>query len=488
MLFDTKPIAWKPSRYMVKAMKFLLEHAAAGLFLDPGGRKTSITLGAFKILVAEEMAQTALVIAPLRVVYNVWPNEVQKWADFNHLVVNIIHDEDPEQMELNTHRPAHIHLINPEGLQWLGQKGRLRRLKADTLIVDESIKLKNTTGKRFQALRPFLPKFQRRWILTGNPAPNGLEDVYGQAYLMDLGRVFGPYITHFRRKYFLPSGFGGYQWQVRDGAEKEIYKALKPLVLRMESKDYGHELPQLVPVPIKVVLPPKARKAYDEMEAELFTEVDNEELNAVNGGVASSKCHQIANGGVYLAKKIDLETGLPVGGKREWLRIHDAKTEALDELVGELQGQSLMIAYHFGHDLERLKELFGNDVPHLGSGVSTAKEAQVIAAWNRGELPILVGHPASMGHGLNLQEGDCARVAFYSQTWNYDYYDQFIRRVLRSGNKSLRVWAYSFIAENTVDEAISLSMVSKYSTQRQLLDAMRTYMRQRRVGTLLRSK
>lgn len=459
---------WTPHAYQLHAVKFLLTHGAAALFLDPGLGKTSIVLKAFQHLLKAGTSERMLVVAPLRVCYLVWPAEAQKWADFQHLRVEVLHGPKKQQA---LEREADVYVINPEGLEWLFSEGRFKKLGADLLVVDESSKFKHTNTRRFKMLKPFLPKFSRRWILTGTPAPNGLMDLFGQVFLLDLGRALGQFITRFRDTFFNQVGFE-YRLKV-DGAER-IHEAIKPLALRLRDEDHL-ELPKIVVNDIRVVLPPKARAVYDDMEQRMFAELDAGEVTAVSAGVASMKCRQIANGGIYRDRA---ERAMAKTKREEWALIHDAKTDALEDLVEELAGQPLLIAYEFNHDLERLRARFGKDLPYIGAGVSPKQTAELEAAWNRGELPIMAGHPASIGHGLNLQRAG-NHVAWYSITWDLELYDQFLRRVRRQGNKHTHVFLHRFIASQTVDELVVASLRFKDRTQTTFLDALSTYRKTR---------
>lgn len=437
-------------------------------------------------------------VAPLRCVYSVWPAEQEKWAEFKDFSVGILHDDGKEDVLNEDHD---IYVINFESLEWLfgsaepnwkkvkkedlaakkaefkeqqkaaKQRVKLLMTKVDTLVIDELSKMKHPDTARFKAVKPYLGKFVRRWGLTGSPAPNGLMDLFGQCYCLDMGKALGQYITHFRNKYFYPTGYGGYTWALQEGADKKIYSAIKPLALRMEANDYL-KMPALIPVPIYVDLPPAARKVYEEMEDEMFTTVFDQEFVAVNAASASVKCEQIANGALY-KDKVDPLTGLPIRGKREWTEVHKAKLEAVKDLIEELQGQPLLGGYHFGHDLERIVKTLGKDTAHMD--VSAKEGDRLRRAWNRNELRDLWGHPASVGHGLNLQEGQAHHILWFNIPWDYELYDQYIRRLLRQGNAVSAVFVYHVIARKTVDEAKMRALSSKGRGQKALLDALKSY-------------
>ena len=491
-------------------MRFLLENPCAGLLLKPGLRKTSITLGAIKILRREELVRRVLVIAPVRVAYSVWPDEIKKWTDFNGMRAVVLHGLKKDQL---LEEDADIYMINPEGLAWLlgEQKIKTMRRKGrkieydeelvgqegvsvktefvydlgafyamgfDLLVVDEASKFRKSDTQRFHALKQVLPSFSRRIVLTGSPTPRGLLDLFGIMYLIDLGYSLGPYITHYRRAYFMPAGFGGFTWLPQLGAKDLIYERISPFIFSLDDKAYV-QMPELVEVPVYIDLPPKARKLYDEVEKEFFALLeDGTPIVAANAGVATIKCRQVAAGGIYLQQMVD-EKGRKVG-QREWKHVHDEKTIATRDIVDEMMGEQVLIAYDFEHDLSRLLEEFGKDSAVIGSGVSPAKSKAIIDKWNRGELPYIFGHPASMAHGLNAQEGNAHNVVIHSPNPDFELYDQFIRRLLRSGNTASHVFVHVLIAKNTIDEVTWALLREKDVNQRDLMAAMDEYSKRRR--------
>lgn len=768
-------VKWKPLPYMKTAVKFLIEHGAAGLFLDPGLGKTSISLAAFKILKDEKLVKRMLVVTPLRPAYLVWPLEVQKWIQFDDLRVVVLHGKTKAE-NLLKHGVADVYVINPEGLPWLmqqhgvisknffdvlcvdecfprgtmvtttcgerpieslrvgdfvvtssgsqrilrvgarkvdvlvelelsngvklrctpehpvftsrgwipadrtqgeiiygevdlsdlqegvhgairndapaweekmllailrseadvvevhavsiedseveyvckqlrppgleqrsrvadrsqekdvediqglrtyvqsawwkwtwtvilrkiigdrtaqkiylelrnkigaeasrlsyelqsrlrrsdnkvsdrgrwceppqrgqtvegqkenGQAERIRvervtRLKlrreedvfnlvvekcphffANGILVHNSSKFKNTRTERFKLIKVVLGCFKRRWILTGSPAANGLLDLFGQIYILDLGRALGAYITHYRLTYFAPTGYGGYQWVPQKGSEQRIYKALAPLVLRMSERDYLN-LPPMTVTNTVVDLPNKAYKIYKEMEVLLFTALDSGEARAVNQAVALMKCRQIANGGIYIDEDGDSDDRSSAYRKsgRPWSKVHDEKTDAVVELVDELEGQPCLVAYEFDHDLKRLAAALPSNesrrVEIAANANTKEKLLELQRAWNNGQIQVMLVQPQSIAHGLNLQAGGRA-VIIHSLNYNYEDYDQLIRRVYRQG-QTKRVFIHRIVARRTVDEAIISALNAKKKGQKALFDALTAYrMRQKRV-------
>lgn len=462
--------------YQKKGIKFLLTHGAAALLLDPGMGKTAIVLKVLDALKRAKTNRRTLVIAPLRVCQLVWPAEPEEWSDLAHLRVGLLHGPKKQQV-LDDHENYDLLVINPEGLEWLLYGGRrggavdLRRWKKfgfDTLVIDELTKFKHTKGVRFKMLKQILPSFSRRWGLTGTPVPNGLLDLFGQMYVLDLGNALGRYITHYRVKYFRSVDPNGWKWVLQAGAAELIYDAIKPLAMRASAEDHL-ELPELMPMRVVVELPPKVRDLYDKLEDELIASIADKDVVASNAAAASTKCRQIANGAVYvdddLASKV-------VGKKREVLGLHELKMEALDELIDELNGAPVLVAYEFNHDRDRLRKKFPNAV-FMADAKTQVKAKAIETAWNNGEISILFGHPASMGHGLNFQKGSAQHVIWFSMFWDLELYDQFIKRVRRQGNKAKRVFVHHLIAKDTVDEVVFHVQRDKSRTQTALLDALK---------------
>lgn len=477
---------WIPKAYMKRAVKFLLEHACGGLLLDPGMSKTAITLAAIKILIKKGLIKKVLVIAPVRVCYLVWPKEINKWMDFNGIRFQILHGSHKDEA---LQAEADIYLINPEGLQWLLQAKKIKRttktgktvfdlemdmkrwksLAFDMLVIDELPKFKHPTSLRFKMLKLVYHLFGRRWGLTGSFTANGLMDVFGQCYILDQGRALGRYITHYRRTYF-NLGYDGFTWKPKPGAMEKINERVAPMFLRMSAEDYL-DMPELVENNIYVELPLTARKAYLEMEKDLLTAIDKKVVTASNAAVASGKCRQIASGGIYYGDgMMDVALGK---AKREWAQLHTAKLDALEELLEELQGAPLLLGYEFQHDLERLQQRFGKDLPFIGGGTSMKKMLKIEEQWNNGEIKLLPAQPQAMAHGLNMQ-GMSQHVGWFSLTWNYELYDQLIRRVLRQGNQYGTVFVHHILAQDTIDDLVMLpSIQAKKHGQEQFFDLLK---------------
>lgn len=486
---------WKPAAFQMAMVRWLVKHPAGALFADPGLRKTSSTLAAYLAMHKARGCNKALIIAPLRVGEMVWSHdgEIGKWSDFSHLRVSFVHGD---HKEAQLKQDADLYVMNPEGLDWLCRcpgcehpphsagkcdtpkcecvEKHATRIKpllqrgVDTLVIDELSAFKHPDTKRFKLLRPWLGWFRRRWGLTGSPASNGLIDLFGQVYILDLGRALGPFITHYRHQYFLPTGFGGFDWKLQEGAEKKIYAKLKKLAISLRAEDHL-DLPALLEQDLFITLPAKARSTYDELERELVVYLEQGRITAANAAVVSGKLRQLVGGAIY-------------DERRKVHHIHDLKVDALVELVNEMNGAPLLVAYEFQHELDRIRKALG-DVPAINGQTSSKAAIAAIKAWNAGQLPVLLGQPQAMGHGLNLQA--CGHhVCWFTLPWNLEIYTQLNARLHRSGQKN-RVIVHRLITRKTVDEIVAKALTSKKRVQDCLLDALSALPRGSTRGTLL---
>lgn len=406
-------------------------------------------LTAFKIRRARKLTDKLLIVAPLLVAKHVWMNEIEKWG--LGLTSVVLHGSKKEKL---LDDDVDVYILNYDGLEWFVNRFNPSRWKRATLIFDESSKIKNTRTTRFKLIKRLLPTFPYRHILTGSPVPNSLLDLFGQIYALDQGQALGKFITHYRVQYFNQGGFNGYEWKIKPEASAQIYEKIKPLVMRIDALDVI-KLPKLIKVTLPVKLPKEARAIYDDLERDFITQLRDGVVVARNAGTLSGKLRQVANGGIYYEEK----------GTRNSRWLHDSKIDALKELIDELNGKPAWIAYYFQHELKRLREVFPQ------AEVMNPNDKTIIARWNRGEIPVLLGHPQSAAHGLNMQESGYA-IVFFSLTWSYEDYDQFIRRVWRQGLKS-RVFLYQIIAEDTIDETMLPVLNGKKATQEHLFQALK---------------
>lgn len=439
-----------PHEYQLGAAKFLLGQPHAGLLLDMGLGKTSISLFCIKQLLAAGHVKRILLIAPIRPLYTVWPNEIKKWDDFNDVSYHNWHESRLEPHKLPQ---ADLYGINPESFLTLAKHKRFGEAGFDMLIIDESQTFKNYSSQRFKFLKPLLHLFKYRWILTGTPAPNGLEDLWSQIYILDRGEALGQYITHFRNNYCVPSR-DGFSYEVIPQYREQLYRQIAHLVYRLSARDHL-DMPDLIFNPIPVRLNDKAFKMYKEMEKELIILLESgEHIMSPNSAVAGMRCRQIANGSIY---KED----------RSIEFIHMDKANALKEVVDNLQGQPLLVFYEFVHDLVAIQKVLG-DVPNLTASKNPNK---LIDEFNAGKHPVMVGYPSTIGVGLNLQ-GACSNILWMGPPWDLGVHDQANARVWRQGQEADRVVVHYLMAERTLDAKVLSAIQAKGAIQADLLKAV----------------
>lgn len=445
---DEGAVPWTPRQYQLRACKHLLTNAGAALFLDPGLGKTSTTLACIQALKDSKKLRSALIIAPLRPTYLVWPRELRKWIDFHGLTFEVLHGPDKAKA---LSRKADVYIINPEGLEWLSNQSGIGN-RWCTLVVDESTRFKSWGSKRMKLLKNLLPLFKRRWILTGTPAPQGVGDLFSQIYICDGGAALGRYVTHFRSRYMMQAGYKGYQWVPKEGTLEEIQERIAHMVLRLAAEDYL-ELPELLHNRIEVSLPKDVAKQYREFENEYVLQLKKATITAVTAATLGMKLRQFVGGYVY-------------DENRKPHLVHTAKLDALEELVEELSGKPLLVAVAFLPEVDAIRERLG-DVPYLGGGVSTKEADRLCDEWNKGKLPLLLAHPTSVAHGLNLQGGN--QLCWFNLTWNLEEYDQLIRRLWRQG-QTQRVTVHTIVMEDTIDLNIERALRHKAGVQKALTD------------------
>ena len=465
--------------YQDKVVERMIYQHFLALFLDPGLGKTAISLWAFRELFRAVDVSRMLVVAPLRVCYSVWPREIAKWNQFSSdFGVEILHG--PNRTERALRSDAQVLVINPEGLPWLEeQKWHIPEM----LVVDESTRFKRKSAQRSKRLAKMLPSFGRRYALTGTPAPNGLLDLHGQLFLVDLGKSLGENIGDYKADYFVPVPCGPtqhFKWQPRTGSKQKIYDRIAPWVVRLDARDYL-ELPEKILTEIPVSLPPRAKERYEALRRDMVLRLEEGDVVAMNAGSVTGKCRQIANGSVYLNDlgEIHYDRGKGYGHtKRRSAVIHTAKAEALAGLVEELSGQPLLIGFEFRHERDvirkALKPIVGS-VPSLDGESSGREGALLERQWNAGELPVLMAHPQTAAHGLNLQDGG-NHLCWYSIPWDLELHDQMVGRVWRQGQEK-RTFVYYLVAEDTIDLTVTRTLKRKARDQDDLLNALREDMR-----------
>lgn len=418
-------------------------------------------MAAFKALKEAGMVKRMLVVATLRICQMTWRQEAKEWTQFKDFKFAFLHGPNKADiLKAGMADDTEIFLINYEGLEWLCDQYHGRQLPFDIIVCDEITKLKNYKSVRSKKLRPQSQKTRYKWALTGTPSPNGYMDLFGQWLWLDGGGALGRFITHYRDMFF-KQDFNGFDWVLQEGGGQRIEKRIAPYVYRLPySVKSG-----LKPNPIYLELDKASRKVYTQVKNNFLAELPEGKITAGNQAAAYSKLSQMANGAVYINNKEDV------------LVLHDVKLDALDDLIDELQGKPLLVAYEFQHDLARIQERmvkrYGVEAPFLGAGVSGKRAIEIQEAWNNGLIPVLLAHPQSAGHGLNLQKGGACHICWFSATWDLELWEQFIRRIWRQGNKAETVTNHILIVRDTIDELKLAAVDDKGVEQAQLMQAMR---------------
>lgn len=431
--------------YQRRAIEFIRHNPRAALWIDMGLGKTVTTLTALVDLLRDGRVRQVLVIAPLRVAQHTWPAEVREWEHLQGLEITVAAGLSPKARQEAVESGAPITVINREQIPWLvdhfGQAWPF-----DAVVIDESSSFKSHASKRWKALRKVLGKIERMVQLTGTPAPNSLLELWPQVYLLDGGKRLENTRGKFLEKYCRQVGNPSWaQWEVRGDRVEAIYKKVADVVLRMSAEDYL-KMPKRIDSTVRVTLPPKARKAYEQMEKEFLLRVDRGEVLAANAAVQINKLLQVSNGAVYDAEK-------------EWHELHTAKLDALDEII-ESANEPILLAYHYKSDLERLLDRYPQ-AEVLGT------DPQTIESWNDGMISLLLAHPASAGHGLNLQRGGSV-IVWFGLSWSLELYEQFCARLHRQGQKK-PVRVYHILADTGADHAVYDVLKNKQETQSSLL-------------------
>lgn len=442
--------------YQQRAVDHILKTPRCGVFLEMGLGKTASTLTAIQILRKSNGTLRTLVVAPKRVALHTWDSEALKWEHLRDLTFSkVLGTRKQREKALRT--PADIYVINVDNIVWL-IKELGRSPFFDMVVFDEYSAFKNHGTQRFKAVKAYLSKSPHVRVvgLTGTPAPNSLEDLWSQVYLLDGGARLGRYITHFRQKYFVPLWGNGhivYKWGLQPGAEEAIYTRIGDICISMKNEDYN-TLPPVRYVDIPVALEPaeyqRYRKFKREQVLELPTENGTDTITAANAAVLSGKLRQWLGGALYTSDG------------QEFVETNSAKIERLREMMDEIH-TPVIIAYWFNHELSRLRKAFPQ--------ARTIDEPGVYDAWNRGEVPILLGHPASMGHGLNLQSGGHT-IIWYTITWSLELYQQMNARLARQGQTE-RVDIYHLVCSNTLDERVVQVLRDKENLQNALMEAIK---------------
>ena len=438
-----------PHDYQQYAIDFIESHKTAAVLLDMGLGKTVITLTALNELLFDHFEiSRVLVIAPLRVARNTWPQEIGKWEHLNHIRYSVAVGTEKERLHA-LRQQVSLYIINRENVPWLVEK---TDFSYDAIVIDELSSFKNWSSKRFKALMKVRPLAKRVIGLTGTPSGNGLMDLFAEFKVLDMGQRLGRFITKYRQDYFVPDKRNGqvvFSYAPLPGAEERIYEKIADITISMKAADHLR-MPALIESEYSVRMNEEEKKMYAEMCEQLVLQMKGDEVTAANAGVLSGKLAQMANGAVYT------DDGAT-------LHIHDRKLDALEDIIESMNGKPLLVAYWFRHDAERIEKR----VPCVRLDTD-----ETIARWNRGEIPVALIHPASAGHGLNLQSGGSTLV-WFGITWSLELYQQTVARLYRQGQNSNTVVVQHIIAEGTIDERILRALKRKDKTQTALIEAVK---------------
>jgi SNF2 family DNA or RNA helicase len=439
---------YKPYDYQTFATNFVLEHPACGLILDMGLGKSVITLTALWSLLLDSFdVGKVLVVAPKRVAENTWPTELKKWEHLDGLTWSLVLGSEKDRRAA-LQRRAKIYIINRENVTWLVDN---YRWDFDTLVIDELSSFKSSKAQRFRALKRVRPRISRVIGLTGTPQPNGLLDLWPQMYLLDMGQRLGRFVGGYRERFFLPDKRNReviYSYKPKEGAEEKIYELISDICISMKAADYL-DMPELVASRVEVQMNAKEQKLYEGFERDMVLHLKDGDLDAVNAAALSGKLVQMANGAVY-------------GENRKVHHIHDRKLDALEDIIEAANGKPLLVAYWYKHDLERIRQRFE---------VRTIDTPKDIADWNEGKIPVALIHPASAGHGLNLQDGG-STIVWFGLTWSLELYQQLNARLWRQGQKHTVVIQH-IVAAGTHDEDIMNALEKKDMSQTALIAAVK---------------
>ncbi|MGJ0841563.1 SNF2-related protein [Clostridium tertium] len=445
---------FNPWNYQQYSINHIIDHKASGLFLDMGMGKTVSTLTAIDNLIFLGEVNKVLVIAPLRVAEDTWSTEVEKWDHLKHLRVSKILGAKKQREEALI-KNADIYVTNRENVDWLVSEC-FDSWIWDMVIIDELSSFKSSKAKRFRALKKVRPYFKRIVGLTGTPAPNSLIDLWPQIYLLDGGQRLGKTITGFKDRYFNPgrrNGYVVYNWELKEGAEEEIQNKISDICISMKANDYL-DLPERMDNKVEISLSKKSMGIYKKLEKDLIIELGEEDITAANAAVLTNKLLQMANGAIYSESK-------------EVVNIHDEKIEKLEEIIDTSNGKTVLVFYNFKHDYNRISEMLTKKkINH-----QTLNTSEDIKKWNNGEIQVALLHPASAGHGLNLQYGGNI-IVWFGLTWSLELYQQANARLHRQGQKET-VIIHHLIAKGTVDEDVMNALANKEINQDMLLEAVK---------------
>ncbi|MDY5159662.1 DEAD/DEAH box helicase [Actinotignum urinale] len=453
---------YQAHKYQAFATSFIENHPASAVLLDMGLGKTVITLTAiFNLLFDAFLVRRVLVVAPLRVARETWPTEAKKWDHLSLLTISVAVGTARERRAAIL-SGADVTVINRENLVWLIEESGLP-FDFDMVVVDELSSFKNHKTKRFKALMKARPHVRRIVGLTGTPASNGLMDLWAEFKLLDMGHRLGRFISGYRERYFLPDARNGqviFSYKPKPDAERAIYKAISDMTISMKATDHL-EMPDLVKAEREVQMTDDESKDYEKFKRELVLTLGDDEITAANAAVLTSKLSQMANGAIYT------DDGQTV-------HLHDHKLDVLEDMVEAMNGKPVLVAYYFKHDLHRIEARLKT----LKVTFARLDSAASIRAWNKGELTVGLLHPASAGHGLNLQEGG-SHLIWFSLLWSLELYQQTNARLWRQGQQDSTVIISHILCKDSIDERILTVLEGKTKTQDALINAVKAELKPR---------
>lgn len=444
---------YKPHTYQSRAIEHIIGNRYCCLFLDMGLGKTVCTLTAIDRLLRDVDVTRVLVVAPKRVAESVWATEAEKWSHTSYLKVSVVTGSRSQRVAA-LDAPAHVYVISRDNVQWLVEYQQSKKVwPFDMVVLDELSSFKNPSAKRFKALRRVRPYVRRVVGLTGTPSPNGLTDLWAQMYLVDMGERLGQYVTRYRERYFKPMGGSGhivYKWGLKnESSANEIADAIADICLSMKAEEYL-DMPERIDIDLPVVLSGDQMKQYKRFERDLVLSLKEETITAQSAVTLSGKLMQYASGAIY---DEDHNTHY----------LHDAKIEALAELM-EQTNENVLLFYNYQHEARRIMNELEMYSPQMFDSTSVVR-------WNKGEIRLLLAHPASTAFGLNLQQGG-RTVVWYGPQWNLELYQQANARLYRQGQtKAVKI--YRLIAKGTIDERVIKAVENKATSQDALLDAVK---------------
>ncbi|WP_342535719.1 DEAD/DEAH box helicase [Lysinibacillus sp. FSL K6-1151] len=443
-----------PHAYQKVAIEKIIENPAYALLLDMGLGKTVSTLTAVDELKNDYFdVEKVLVIAPKRVAEDTWSREVAKWEHLRHLKISKVLGTE-QQRRKALQKQADIYVINRENVEWLvSYYENGKTWPFDMIVIDELSSFKNPSSKRFRALRKVRTRTKRVVGLTGTPAPNSLIDLWSQIYLIDMGERLEKTFTKYKSKYFKQDPYRVYHIELQEGAEQQIYSKIDDICLSMKAKDYLKDLHEPVMNIVELKLSPKERELYDKLEKDSLLEFSDGDIVATTAAVLSNKLLQLSSGAAYNDKD-----GVQI--------IHSVKLDALEEIVEASQGKPILVFYNYKHDVERIKKKFKQ--------ARELEDSSTIEKWNNGEIEILLAHPASAGHGLNMQDGGHT-IVWYGLNWSLELYMQANARLHRQGQKETVV-VHHLVLKDSIDERVMSVLQGKEQQQEALMEAVKARM------------